>query len=120
MINQILTRYSYPGKLVSAEGVWDINSKMPFRGSYRAYFQDATVIFKSWENPSVRIWKKDDTMEEPQLEKVPELGGYYTETEYFYDCLEKDEEPSAAPLEEGVRTVRLALKELEEAHRFLG
>lgn len=120
MINQILTQYTYPGKLVSAEGVWDINSKMPFRGSYRAYFQDATVIFKSWENPSVRIWKKDDTMEEPQLEKVPELGGYYTETEYFYDCLEKDEEPSAAPLEEGVRTVRLALKELEEAHRFLG
>ena len=62
----------------------------------------------------------DDTAEEPQLEKVPELGGYYTEVEYFYDCLEKDTEPSAAPLEEGIRTVRLALKELEEAHRFLG
>ena len=120
MINQVLTQYTYPGKLVSAEGLWDINSKLPFCGSYRAYFQEATVICRAWETPSVRIWKKDDTVEEPQLEQVPEPGGYYTETEYFYDCLEKGVEPSAASLEEGVRTVRLVLKELEEAHRFLG
>ena len=119
MINQILTQYDYPGILVSAEGVWDITEKIPFSASFRAYFEEATVTFSGRETPSLRVWKKDGTVEEPQLAKAPVLGGYYTEIEYFYDCLEKGAEPERASLEEGIRTVQLVLRELREAHRFL-
>lgn len=119
MINQILTQYDYPGLLVSAEGLWDITPKWPFTASFRACFEAATVAFNGRKNPSLKVYLKDGSIEAPELVKVPELGGYYTETEYFYGCLAKNEEPAVASLEEGVKTVRLMLKEQAAAHRFL-
>lgn len=131
MINQILTIYDYPGCFVSAEAVWDVTPALPFQPSYRAYFEDATITFHGRENPSVKIWKKDGAVEEPQLRQeealaqcssginIQSLGSYYTEIAYFYDCLAKGLEPEKASLEEGVASVRLMLRELEAAHRAL-
>ena len=119
MINQVLTQYDYPGLLVSAEGLWDITPKWPFTASFRAYFENATISFNGREKPSVKVYLPDGSIQEPEFEKVPELGGYYTEVEYFYGCLLRGEEPSRASLEEGIKTVQLMLREQAAAHLFL-
>ena len=131
MINQIITTYTYSGLFVTAEGVWDVTPVLPFQPSYRAYFEDATITFNGKETPSVKVWKKDGTVETPELKKesamdecksginIQSLGSYYTEIAYFYDCLEKGVEPEIASLEEGIASVKLMLRELDEAHKSL-
>ncbi len=131
MINQIITTYIYPGCFVSAEGLWDVTPILPFQPSYRAYFEEATVTFNTKDSPSVKIWKKDGSVEVPELHKeepfdetesginIRSLGSYFTEISYFYDCLEKGANPEIASLEEASATVDLLLRELELAHKSL-
>lgn len=132
MINQVIATYSYPGLFVTAEGVWDTTPSLPFHPSYRAYFENATVVFDGREDPSVTVWKSDGSIEKPQFRtesaldacqsgiNIQSLGSYFTEITYFYDCLEKGVSPDIASLEEAYASVKLTLRELALAHEACG
>ena len=46
---------------------------------------------------------------------ISDLGPYYTEIKYFYDCLKQGKEIERAPLSEGIKSVLLGLEELKAA-----
>lgn len=131
LINQIITAYEFGDVFAMAEGVWDVSSALKFQASFRACFEDATVVFNGTETPSLTVYKKDGTVEVPELKaeynevsdvagiNVSNLGPYFTEIKYFLECVRDDKPITIAPLEEGVKSVELALKEWELAKAYV-
>lgn len=127
MVNHIITQYKYGDVIATAEGLWDVSSALPFEASFKAHFEDATVIFNSRKQETLQVYLKDGTLLTPKLDKefekvdnsaginVSNLGPYYTEIKYFISCLQNKKEPDLAPLSEGIKSVNLTLKELELA-----
>lgn len=131
MINHIITAYEFGNVFVTAEGVWDISPAMKFAASFRACFDQATVVFNSAQDPSLTIYKADGTVEVPELKpeynvtsdaagiNISNLGPYYTEIKYFVECVKDGKPIETAPLAEGVKSVELALKEWEAARAYV-
>lgn len=131
MINQIITTYEFGDVFATAEGIWDVSPAFAFRASFRACFEDATVVFDGRENPSLTVYKKDGTTEHPELHpeynvesdaagiNISNLGPYYTEIKYFMECVRDNKPVETAPLIEGVKSVELALKEWEAAKAYI-
>ena len=131
MINQIITTYEFDGAFAVAEGLWDVSPGLPFQASYRACFEEGTVIFDGTQTPSVRVYKKDGTTETPDLRpeyneesdaagiNISNLGPYYTETRYFAECVRDGKAVETAPLAEGAKSVELALREWEAAREYI-
>lgn len=131
LVNQIVTQYEFGKVFASVEGVWDISPALPFEASFRASFEKATVVFKGSQKPSVMVYCADGTSFAPELKKefekedhsaginVSNLGPYYTEIKYFINCILKDCEPVIAPLEEGIKSVEVAIKELALAKEYV-
>lgn len=123
----IYTLYRYKDAVVSIEGGWDYPSGFPFEMEYRVRFEKATVTYSSARNPSLLVYGEDGAVHEPAIEKaftsrseglggnISTLGGYYNEIRYFIDCLKQGVEPEIAPLEEGIESFRLAVREIETA-----
>lgn len=77
------------------------------------------------------VWHKGGEVSHPQLApeftmhdtsagiNISDLGPYYTEIKYFYDCLEQGKEIERAPLSEGIKSVLLGLEELKAAKKYL-
>ncbi len=131
LINQIVTTYEFGSVFAVAEGLWDVSPALPFESSFRASFTDATVCFNSGNTPTIKIYKKNGEVEIPELypaeeEKREEAGinisdvrPYYTEIKYFLECVRDHKKVQLASLEEGVKTVRLAIREIEEAKAYM-
>lgn len=131
MINQILTWYEFGDVFVSAEGIWNVSEAVPFEAGFRACFQEAVVIFNGKNTPSLAVYKKDGTVEYPELKKeyqeknaaseinISDLGPYYEEIKYFAQCVAEDKPVKRAPLSEGVKSLELALKEMEAAKQYI-
>lgn len=130
MTNQIITTYQFGNTFATAEGSWDICSKVKFQASYRAYFDDATLYFHSNSTPSLTVYKIDGTVEHPNLNyeynvtdntagiNISNLGPYYTEIKYFIECIQNNLPVDTASLSEGVRAANLARKELDLAKQY--
>lgn len=131
MINQIITTYEFGNLFVTAQGIWDISPSLQFQAGFRACFEDATVVFDSAKKPSLTVYKKDGTVEVPELTpeyemdddtagiNISNLGPYYTEIKYFLQCVMDGKPVELAPLEEGVKSVELALREWEAAKSYV-
>lgn len=131
MVNQVLVSYQFGDVFATAEGIWDVCTQLPFDPSFRACFEEATVIFQGRSNPSLTVWHKGGEVSHPQLTpeftmhdtsagiNISDLGPYYTEIKYFYDCLEQGKEIRRAPLSEGIKSVLLGLEELKAAKKYL-
>ncbi|MDE7014975.1 MAG: Gfo/Idh/MocA family oxidoreductase, partial [Kineothrix sp.] len=131
MINQVITTYRFGDVIATAEGVWDISPALKFQANFRACFEDATVVFNGAENPSLKVFKKDGTVETPELAQeynvtsdaaginVSNLGPYYTEIKYFVECVQEGKGIEMAQVCEGVKSVELALKEWEAAKDYV-
>lgn len=131
MINQINSTYEYSNAYVTAEGTWSNSSVVPFQAAYRANFENAVVCYDGKQNPSLSVYHKDGHIEQPVLEKefdktdnsaginIANIGPYYDEIKYFYSCLETGNEITRAPLEEGIKSVELALHEWKAAKRYV-
>lgn len=50
-----------------AEGVWDVSADVKFKAGFRAYFEEATVVFDGAEIPSLCVYKKDGDVEVSRL-----------------------------------------------------
>lgn len=99
--------------------------------AFRAHFEDATIEFNGAQSPSLTVYKKDGTVETPELKaeyegesdvagiNVSNLGPYYTEIKYFQECVREDKPVEVAPLIEGARSVQLGIKEWNAAKEYV-
>ena len=121
MIEQIFTTYTYGEASVLTEGCWDYPADFPFTATFRVKFEKATVVNDA---NGLAVYFNDGGVEKPEIKpafegdnniggNVSSLGGYYNELKYFIDKLTAGEELIAAPLSEGVESVKLVLKEIE-------
>ena len=122
-VNHIVTSYRFGGVQALAEGLWDLSPALPFRASFRAMFDEATVVFDSKAEPAVVVYKRDGGTFAPELAEealaaqqssglnISARGPYLEEIRYFLECLDRGLTNERAPLSEGIKSVRLALRE---------
>ena len=131
MVNQVVTAYQFGDVFAVAEGLWDVSPALPFEASYRASFENATVVFNCTRSPALTVYHADGTVEVPELKpeyaaesdmagiNISNLGPYYTEIKYFMECVRDGKKIELAPLAEGVKSVLLAQAELAKAKEYL-
>jgi predicted dehydrogenase len=123
----IYSTFEYDDAVVSIEGGWDFPSAFPFEMAYRVNFEKACVVFSTAQSPSLIVYNNDGTLLQPELKKefsgndnesggnLSSLGGYYNELKYFIECIKDNKPVEVSPLEEGVESFRLTMKEIEGA-----
>lgn len=131
MINQIITTYEFGNVFVVTEGIWDECPGLKFNQSYRAYFEEATIWFQGTGSPTLTVYRKDGTIQYPELRReydvqdhtaginISDLGPYYTEIKYFAECVRDGKPVETAPLAEGIRSVKQAIREWEAAKKYV-
>lgn len=131
MINQIFTSYEFGKVLAVTEGVWDVSQAVPFEARFMACFTNASVVFRGREANPLTVYKNDGKVEYPKLKReydvhdrsmginISNLGPYYTEIKYFIQCIQEGKAVEEAPLEEGILSVRQAVKEWERAKIYV-
>jgi len=126
VIQQMFSTYQYDDALIKAEVCWNYPSGFPFAMEYRVKLEKATVVYDSNAQPTLTVYLNEGGSFNPVLNKdfegdndkggnVSSLGGYYSELKYFIDQYKNNEDIKIAPLSEGVKSVLLALKEIDKA-----
>ena len=121
IIEQIFTSFKYDGAVATVEGCWSYPADFPFTAAFRVMFDKATVVNDA---NGLCVYYKDGGSEKVELKasfegnndiggNLSSLGGYYNELKYFIDKLNAGETPVVAPLDEGVKSVNLALAEID-------
>lgn len=121
IIEQIFTTFTYGNAVVTVEGCWDYPADFPFDAGYRIKFEKATVVYDA---NGVTVYPNEGGQFKPEIVSeftgnndiggnLSSLGGYYNELKYFIEKLNANEALEVAPLCEGVKSVELALKEIE-------
>lgn len=122
VIEQIFTTFKYGKAVVTVEGCWDYPDDFPFEESYRVKFEKATVVYSTASG--LTVYPNEGGQIKPEIipafegendigGNLSDLGGYYNELKYFIDNLAAGEPLTVAPLCEGVKSVNLALQEIE-------
>ena len=117
----IVSELRYKDFMVMTEGSWDYPSSFPFKMSYMAAFEKATVFYHS--SYGLTVYPEEGDPFCPELQKgfsaqndgggnVSDLGGYYNELHYFIDCISKGVQPVKALLSAGAEAVELVEKQL--------
>lgn len=127
VVNHIVTAYRFGGVQAIAEGLWDLSPALPFRASFRASFDEATVVFDSKAEPTLLVYERSGNSFAPALCEealaaeqseglnISARGPYFDEIRYFLECLKKGLPNERAPLSDGIESVRLALREYKMA-----
>ncbi len=121
IIEQIFTSFKYKDAVATVEGCWHYPVDFPFTAQFRVMFDNATVVNGA---DGLKVYYKDGGSEKIVIEpsfssdnniggNISSLGGYYNELRYFIDKLNANEVPDVAPLSEGIKSVNLALAEIE-------
>jgi len=121
VIEQIFTTFAYKNAVVTVESCWDYPEDFPFTADYRIKFEKATVVYDA---NGVTVYPVGGGKIKPEIiseftgnndigGNLSSLGGYYNELKYFVEKLNANEVPEIAPLCEGIKSVELALKEIE-------
>lgn len=121
IIEQIFTTFTYGDAVVTVEGCWDYPADFGFDAGYRVKFEKATVVYDA---NGVNVYLNDGGSFKAEIVSqftgnndiggnLSSLGGYYNELKYFVEKLSANEPLVVAPLCEGVKSVELALKEIE-------
>ncbi len=121
-IQQVFTTYEYEDAVITAEGCWDYPENFPFSGSFRAKFEKATAVY---DGNILTVYKENGGRIIPEFGErgvyedvvysISDLGPYYKEIRYFAECVTNKTEPNRATLEEGAKSVALALEEIKLA-----
>ncbi len=121
VIEQIYTTYMYGETVVTIEGCWDYPAEFPFEAGFRVKFEKGTAVL----NPNgLAVYLKGGGTVKPEIKpaftgegkaggNLSSLGGYYNELAYFVERLQKNEPLLVAPLDEGIKSAALALREIE-------
>lgn len=126
IIQHIFSTYKYGNTAIACEACWDYPSNFPFSMAYRVKMEKATIVFDSTLTSSLTVYPVNGEPFVPELEKefeadnniggnLSSLGGYYNELKYFIERIQSKEPLEVAPLNEGVKSIKLTLKEIELA-----
>ncbi len=94
-VSQIFTTMKFGPTVVHAEGGWNLPSHTPFKMSFRAIFENGAAIF---DGGPLTIYRPGQGPVQPEVASmdagnvggnISNLGGYYFELAYFYDCLNR-------------------------------
>lgn len=126
-LSHIFTSYEYPRVVVTAEGGWNYPPKWGFQMAFQAVFENGAVEYDSGASPTLtatlgRGAKAPLPFRQPSAGSsrtgagnISSLGGYFSELEYFLDCLEKSEAPREATIAQATESLRVVLAEIESA-----
>ena len=124
--------YHYDNVMVFAEGGWGNAASYSFRMSYRANFEQGTLVYDSWHEPTVTLYGCDGEITHPQVPGakrfssvsgsayIPGCGPYYEEIRYFVECVLADKPVEQASLKDAIKTYELTMTELEMAYAQAG
>ena len=123
-IEHIVATYHYKGgELVQIEGTWDYPATFPFAMTYRVKMEQATAVLSP---DGLAVYTEAGETIHPQIQaeftgnsegggNLSSLGAYYNELAYFIRSLEAGQQPTVAPLNEAVDSVRAIRREIEAA-----
>ena len=127
--DHIFVNYRYPNVAVAAVGGWDFPETYPFTMAFRAVFEKGAVSFDCNASPTLVVYPAEGEPEHPEVPQpqvsgaaggggggnIEALGGYFNETQYFVQCLEKGEKPTVVTPQDARDSLALTLKEIESA-----
>ena len=120
-VSQIFSTLTKGRAIAHLEGGFNLPSGAPFKMAFRAIFEKGLVIM---DGGPLTVWEEGKEAEQPEIPKmaakgaggnISDLGGYYYELAYFYDCIRRGEPVSFCTPESSRASLDLALKEIELA-----
>lgn len=111
------------GGVAFAEGCLEMSAEFPFTMGLKINLEGGCIEFNSRLSPSVLVAPVDGGVAHPDVPQpevptvgsagtagnIEALGGYFTEVQYFVDCLDKGETPDRVTAEEARFAVELSL-----------
>ena len=95
--------------MVKIEGGNIFHSAFPFQAGFMAKFEKASVLFSTL-NPEVILISDDKgTVKIPAGDTA---GGYYNEIEYFYNCIDRQEEPEMCTPESSLQAIKVCYEHI--------
>ncbi|MFH1905313.1 MAG: Gfo/Idh/MocA family oxidoreductase [bacterium] len=110
-IDILSTQYLYDKDIVATVDCnWVVEGGFGFEMSYRACFEEGTIIFSSKHEPKIKLYPKDENEFTPELDKHT---AYEKELSYFADCIEKGKEPEIITPKSARDTIKIVTAELK-------
>jgi predicted dehydrogenase len=117
------------GAVSFAEGSLQMSSSFPFTIVMKVNCEGGCIEFNTRTAPTVLVAPDDGEVEHPDVPQpevpsagsagtagnIEALGGYFTEVQYFVDCVDKREPPTVVTPEEARLAVQLCLAATESA-----
>lgn len=120
-VSQIFTTLTKGRTIAQLEGGWNLPAGAPFKMSFRAIFERGMVNMDAGPLTVYEDGKQPVAPEMPRMAakgaggNISDLGGYYFELAYFFDCLHRDLPMSELTPESSLESLELTLKEIELA-----
>ena len=122
----IFTGFKYASNIaVAALGGWDLPASFPFNMAFLAAFERGVVEMDLGKTPTLTVYEADKEepyalpLPKPEVEAVEsggnisELGGYFSEIQYFTDCILAGEKPTIVTPQTSRDSLETVLAEIE-------
>jgi predicted dehydrogenase len=118
--SHVFTTMQYAGgTVVHLEGGWNLPTNSPFKMAFRAIFERGAMIF---DGGPLTVFEPNNEPVVPHFEamaaegggNISDLGGYFLELKYFYDCLENREVPSVCTPYTSRKSLATTLEEIRQ------
>lgn len=103
-------KYEQNGVKVKVEGGNIFHSKMPFSASYRASFENATVVWDAADGLKISISTDQESF---TIDVEDGNKGFVDETEYFARCVLENTFPALCSAESALDTIKLCYKHVQ-------
>lgn len=118
--SQIFTTMRFGATVVHTEGGWNLPPNTPFKHAYRAIFERGAAIF---DGGPMTVYQTDGSNYVPTFASMSagdlggnlsDLGGYYHEMKYFFDCLGTGEPMAKCTPQSALRSLEITLDEIAQ------
>lgn len=125
-VTQIFTTMTKGRSIAHLEGGFNLPAKAPFKMSFRAIFERGLV---NWDGGPLTVYEEGKEPVQPELTKmaakgiggnISDLGGYYFELAYFYDCIRAGLPVARLTPESSKASLDLCLMEIALAKKAAG
>lgn len=118
--SQIFTTMTFGDVVVHSEGGWNLPAKTPFKMAFRAIFERGAAIF---DGGPMTVYLADGSNYVPVFAAMSagdlggnlnDLGGYYHELNYFFECLSHGVQPERCTPESALQSLAVTLNEIAQ------
>ena len=119
--SHIFTTMGFGETIVHGQGGWNLPPGAPFKMAFRAVFERGAAIFDSGPLTFYPQQGEPWTPDVPRMAatgvggNISDLGGYYFELDYFYNCVKNGEDLAKANPESSAFSLEVCLREIAEA-----